>query len=64
MAVTVELTLEQLADALHRLTEQDIETLELLLEKKRTREILRRSEEVKAGKVVKLKEASAFKDLP
>lgn len=64
MAVTVELTLEQLADALHRLTAQDVETLELLLEKKRTREILRRSEEAKAGKVVKLKEASAFKDLP
>jgi len=64
MAVRVELTLEQLADALRRLTAKDVETLELLLEKKRTREILRRSEEVKAGKVVKLKEASAFKDLP
>lgn len=64
MAVKVELTLEQLADALRRLTAKDVEALELLLDTKRTQEILKRSEEAKAGKVVKLKEASAFKDLP
>jgi hypothetical protein len=45
MSVTVNLTLEQLAEAIAQLAPEQMETLEILLDPELTQEMLRRSDE-------------------
>ena len=45
MAATVSQTLEQLAEAISQLTPGELETLEILLDRELTQEMLRRSNE-------------------
>ena len=63
MPVKVELTIEQLADTLRHLKKSDIETLELMLDEKTEKEILKRRKEARAGKRVSIGGMSAFKNV-
>ncbi len=55
MPATIHLTLEQIAKAIKRLTPEELESLEFLLDPKLTAELLKRSHEMHNGKTVKLK---------
>lgn len=55
MPATIHLTLEQIAKALKRLTPEEMESLEFLLDSKLTAELLTRSQEMHRGKTIKLK---------
>lgn len=55
MPATIQLTLEQIAKALQRLTPDEFESLEFLLDSKLTAELLKRSREMHNGKTVTLK---------
>lgn len=55
MPATIHLTLEQIAKVLKRLTPEEMESLEFLLDSKLTAELLTRSEEMHHGKTIKLK---------
>jgi hypothetical protein len=63
MPVKVELTVEQIADILQHMKKDELETLEMLLDKKTTEEILRRRSEARAGKTVGMHEMKSFKNL-
>jgi len=60
MSVSIELTLEQLAEGLKKLTDDELQELEMLLEKE---ELEKRRKEVKAGDYVKLNELKSLKDV-
>ncbi len=58
MPATVQLTLDQVAAALRKLSPEERESLELLLDPKLTQTLLRRSREARQGKTKKLKNAN------
>ena len=57
MPATVQLTLEQIAKAIKRLTPEELESLEMLLDPRMTAELLKRSQEMHMGKTVSLKDS-------
>lgn len=63
MPVKVELTIEQIADTLKHLKKSDIESLELMLDVKTQKEILKRRKEARAGKTIPISKVSSFKNL-
>lgn len=63
MPVRVELTIEQIADTLKHLKKSDIESLELMLDVKTEKEILKRKKEARAGKTIPMNKMSSFKNL-
>ncbi len=63
MPATVQLTLDQVAAALRKLSPGERESLELLLDPKLTQTLLRRSREARQGKSISLKESKAFRGL-
>ena len=60
MNLAVELTIEQLARSLKRLTPQQLAELEMYMD---SEELLRRSEEVKAGEFLPLEDLSSLSDV-
>lgn len=54
MPATVQLTLEQIAKAIKRLSPEELESLEFFLDSKLSSELLKRSHEMHRGKTVKL----------
>jgi len=58
--ISLKITLEQLAEGLRRLREEEVEGLELLLLKD---ELEKRSEEAKQGKFLRLEELKSLKDV-
>ncbi len=63
MPATIHLTLDQVAAALRKLSPEERESLEELLNPKLAQTVLRRSREARGGKTVGLKESRAFRDL-
>jgi len=63
MGAQIDLTLEQIAQAILHLTPDELESLELMLEPKLVDEILKRSDEAKRGATIKLKDAPCFKGI-
>jgi predicted transcriptional regulator len=63
MSVKVELTIEQIAETLRHMKKAELETLEILLDKKIEREILKRQKEARAGKTVPMSKMKSFKNL-
>jgi len=63
LPATVQLTLDQVAAALRKLSPEERESLELLLNPRLTRTLLRRSREARRGKAFTLQESKAFRDL-
>ena len=57
MPATIHLTLEQIAKAIKRLTPDELESLEFLIDSKMTAELLKRSHEMHLGKTVRLKDS-------
>ena len=60
MSVSIELTLEQLAEGLKKLTDDELQELEMLLDKE---ELEKRRKEVKSGDYIKLDELKSLKDV-
>ncbi|MBI5694187.1 MAG: hypothetical protein HZC51_00395 [Nitrospirae bacterium] len=63
MGVKVELSLEQIADALRHLKRDEVETLELLVSADTEKELLKRRKEARAGNTLLIDKMSAFKGL-
>ena len=63
MSVKISLNIEQIADILKQLSEDELEELDDLLERDIVKEVKRRYAEVKAGKKIPLEKAKCFKDL-
>ena len=63
MAVKVQLTIEQIADTLLHMKKDEIESLELLLDKKTVTEITKRRQEAKAGKTIALRNMKSLQNL-
>jgi hypothetical protein len=61
MPVKVELTLEQIADAIKHLKKDEVEALELMLSLGTRKEILKRRKEARAGKTVGIEKLRSFK---
>ncbi len=60
MGALIELTLEQIAETLKKLTPEDMDELELLLQKD---EINKRRAELKSGDYLKVDELESLKDV-
>ena len=63
MPATVQLTLDQVAAALRKLSPEERESLGELLNPKLVQTILRRSREARQGKTIRLRDSRAFRDL-
>ena len=63
MAVKVEITLEQIAQALKHLKKDEMETLEMMLSPATEKEILKRRKEARAGKTIAMENIRSFKNL-
>ena len=63
MAVKVQLTIEQIADTLLHMKKDELESLELLLDKKTVSEIAKRREEARAGKTITLRNMKSLQNL-
>lgn len=63
MPVKVELTIEQIAETLKHMKKTELETLEILLDAKTEKEILKRRKEARAGKTIPMSKIQSFKNL-
>lgn len=63
MAVKVQLTIEQIADTLLHMKKEELESLELLLDKKSAAEIARRRQETRSGKTISLGDMKSLRNL-
>jgi hypothetical protein len=63
MAVKVQLTIEQIADTLLHMKKDELESLELLLDKKTVAEITKRRQEARAGKAIALRNMKSLQNL-
>jgi predicted transcriptional regulator len=63
MPVKVELTIEQIAETLRHMKKAELETLEILLDAKTEKEILKRQREARVGKTIPMSKMSSFKNL-
>jgi predicted transcriptional regulator len=63
MPVKVELTIEQIAETLRHMKKAELETLEILLDAKTEKKILKRQREARAGKTIPMSKMSSFKNL-
>ncbi|MBI4691244.1 MAG: hypothetical protein HY754_13420 [Nitrospirae bacterium] len=63
MPVKVELTIEQIAETLRHMKRSEIETLEILLDSKTEKEILKRRKEARAGKAVPMSKIKSFQNI-
>ena len=61
----IELSLEQIASLLKQLKPKELDTLSLLLDEKTEKKILKRSQEIKNGKVkpIRLSKSKVFQDI-
>ncbi len=60
MGVTIELTIEQVAQGLKRLSSEELADLEMLLDQE---EIDQRRREVKAGKYLRIEDLDSLRDV-
>jgi len=63
MAVKVQLTIEQIADTMLHMKKDELESIELLLDKKTVSEITKRREELRAGKTIALRNMKSLRNL-
>ena len=63
MGVKVALTIEQVAETLTNMNRDELENLELLLDKKTTSRILKRRKEARAGKTISIHDMKSLKNL-
>ncbi len=63
MSIKVDITIEQIAETLKRMKKDELETLEILLDTKTEKEILKRQKEARAGKTIPMSEMKSFKNL-
>lgn len=63
MAVKVQLTIEQIADTLLHMKKEELESLELLLDKKAVAEIAKRRQEACSGKTISLGDMKSLRNL-
>ncbi|MBI4681450.1 MAG: hypothetical protein HY753_09690 [Nitrospirae bacterium] len=63
MLVKVDLTIEQIAETLRRMKKTELETLEIMLDAKTEKEILKRRKESHAGKTIPMSKMQSFKNL-
>ncbi|MFZ6017204.1 MAG: hypothetical protein ACOYU0_06315 [Nitrospirota bacterium] len=63
MSVKIELTIEQIAETLRHMKKAELETLEILLDAKTEKEILKRRGEARAGKAIPISRMKSFKNL-
>ena len=60
MSISIELSLEQLAEGLKKLSQDELQELEMLLDKE---ELEKRRKEIKAGDYIKLDDLKSLKDV-
>lgn len=63
MGVKIELSLEQIADALRHLKKDEVETLELLVSADTEKELLKRRKEARVGNTLPIEKMRAFKGI-
>lgn len=63
MPVKVEVTIEQIAATLRHMKKAELETLEILLDTKTEKEILKRQKEARAGKTIPVSAMKSFANL-
>ncbi len=63
MPVKVELTIEQIAETLRHMKKTEIETLEILLDARTEKEILKRRKEARAGKTIPISKIKSFQNI-
>lgn len=63
MPIKVDLTIEQIAETLKHMEKAELETLEILLDTKIEKEILKRQKEARAGKTIPMSKMKSFKNI-
>jgi len=59
----LELTIEQIAETLRHMKKTEIETLEILLDARTEKEILKRRKEARAGKTIPISKIKSFQNI-
>jgi septation ring formation regulator EzrA len=63
MSVKIELSIEQVAQALKTMKKDELETLEILVDPKTEKEIIKRREEARSGKTVPMEQIKSFRNI-